>query len=124
MAENHCAGDHCGRCCRGICSGCGSSVSLSDGELEMLLEFAQFSFLPIASGENNNPIYREDNTRSEADYALILLGLERKRLIQINYDIPLLNYEYRNYRDCKGLGSMALTALGQYVIDQIENQGI
>ena len=81
-------------------------------------------FLPVASDEGNNPVYRENNTKSETDYALVLSTMQKKGLIQINYDIPLLNYKYRNYHDCECLGSMALTTLGRYVIDQIENQGI
>ena len=124
MTDNLCTGNHCGRCCGGICSGCGGSVLLSDGELEMLREFAQYPFLPVASDENGDPIYRESNTRSETDYASILSAMQKKGLIQINYDIPLPNYAYRLYHDCKHHGSMALTSLGQCVIDQIENQGI
>ena len=124
MADSHCAGNHCGRCCGGMCSGCSSSVLLSKDELEILEEFAQYSFLPVASDEDNNPVYRENNTKSETDYALVLSTMQKKGLIQINYDIPLLNYKYRNYHDCECFWSMALTTLGRYVIDQIENQGI
>ena len=72
MADSHCAGNHCGRCCGGMCSGCSSSVLLSKDELEILEEFAQYSFLPVASDEDNNPVYRENNTKSETDYALVL----------------------------------------------------
>lgn len=51
MADSHCAGNHCGRFCGGMCSGCSSSVLLSKDELEILEEFAQYSFLPVASDE-------------------------------------------------------------------------
>ena len=120
MSEKYCKGNQCGECCGGVCFESDGSISLSDGELEILMEFAQFSFLPVASDDRNDyPVYRESNIRSEYEYALILSGLQKKGMIHIDYNIPLLNYEYRCYSDCKNHGSMALTLLGQKVIDLI-----
>lgn len=123
MTESICERNHCGRCCGSMCESYSCTVPLSDGETEMLMELAQFSFLPVASDDHGKPVYRESTARSEADYAVILLDMQKRGLIRIDYDIPLSNYEYRLYSDCSHFGSIALTRHGQGVAAQIEIQG-
>ena len=50
MSEKYCKGNHCGECCGGVCFESDGSISLSDGELEILMEFAQFEYALILSG--------------------------------------------------------------------------
>ena len=98
-------------------------VSLPDGEIEMLLDLAQYSFLPVGSNDCGTPVYRECSDRSETDYTAIILGLQKNGLIRMDYDIPFSNYDYRLYSDCSHFGSIALTRHGQGVADQVEIQG-
>ena len=123
MTESICERNHCGRCCGGEYGSCGGVALLSDGEVEILLDLMQYSFLPVASDDHGKPVYRESTARSEADYAVILLDMQKRGLIRIDYDIPLSNYEYRLYSDCSHFGSIALTRHGQGVAAQIEIQG-
>jgi hypothetical protein len=126
-----CAHDHCGACCSGGCSsgcsGCGggSVLTLTQGELTMLGEFAQTPFLPVARKlGSETPVCREVERFPAQELGAILTGLEQKRLIRIDYDLPLSNFDYAAYSDQPIQGSMALTALGQEVLEQIEVQGI
>ena len=90
----------------------------------MLWEFAQFSFLPVAFGTDGMPAYLEADSFSRQEYSRILFLLWQKRIISIDYDIPLSNFDYGAYKEYERHGSMALTAYGQRVADQAEKQGI
>ena len=118
-----CTGRHCGQCCDSLCGSYGNRIPLSDAEIEILLELAQYSFLPVASNDHDTPVFRESSSRSEADYAAALLDMQKKGLIRMDYDIPFSNYDYRLYSDCSHFGSIALTRHGQGVADQVEIQG-
>ncbi len=122
MSELECSHNHCGRCCAGSCSGCLQEIILTKDEIRVLEKFAQVSFLPIASDRNGSPVYLEEDLHTLTDCNAVLIALQRKYLISIDYDIPLSNFDYCRYEEFRGHGSMALTMLGQYVIDQIDEQ--
>lgn len=104
------------------CSGCGGSLSLTSGELQVLETLSQIPFLPICRKiDDATPIYLEDDFFSTAEYSLILQHLEAKRLITLDFDKPLKNAPPSPYPI---QGSMALTARGHSIIDQLERQGI
>ncbi len=80
-------------------------------------EFAACPFLPVAADGNGRPVFLENNLYSKETYADILSTLQMKRVISIDYDVPLQNYDYHLYRNYDEHGSMALTLLGQYILD-------
>jgi len=116
--------NHCGSCggnC-GSCSGCAGSLSLTQPEIDMLLQLAQIPFLPVARrSDDMTPIYLEE---TGADYSLILACLEKKALIDLDYHAPLSGFDYSAYGSYPLHGSMALTQRGQQVVDLLELQGI
>lgn len=117
--------DHCGACCGGGCAGCGSALQLTQGELDLLLHFAELPFLPVARRwDSEVPIYLEDGTQSEKEMSLIIIALQQKRLIRLDYGLPLSGFDYEAYQDYPVRGSMALTARGQQVLEHLEIYGI
>jgi hypothetical protein len=116
--------DHCGACCSGGCTGCGG-LELTQGELDLLWRFAEIPFLPVARRwDSETPIYLEDDARPTEELSLIIQALQQKQLIRLDYDLPLSGFGYAAYHDYPTQGSMALTARGQQVIEQLEIQGI
>ena len=104
------------------CSGCGNTLTLTDGEIRMLQKFAQCPFLPVArNAGDEEPVYLEE---SDAPYSLILACLEKKGLIDIDYHEPLRGFSYETYKGYALHGSMALTARGQSVLDLLDLQGV
>jgi hypothetical protein len=98
---------------------------LTAGELELLRCFAQLPFLPVARRwDREDPVYLEDGARPPEEMASIITALYQKQLIRLDYDLPLTNFAYEAYGDYPVHGSMALTARGQQVIEQLEIQGI
>jgi hypothetical protein len=69
-------------------------------------------------------VYLEDQTRSAEEYGLIVSCLFQKRLIRLDYDLPLVNFDYGAYAPYPHKGSMALTHLGQRVLELLDIQGI
>lgn len=120
-----CCGSKCSSC-SGCCGGgCGGELFLTQTELELLGRFAQIPFLPVGSkGDREEPLYREEDKYTPAEYTQTLLWLKLKGLITIDYDLPLTGFDYANYADCRLKGSMALTAAGQRAIDLLEIQGM
>jgi len=118
----HCSGS-CGGC--GGCSGYGGAMELTRGEIEMLLKLGQIPFLPVARkmGEEN-PVYLEDSERTVEEYSLILLCLEKRGLISLDYDKPLKSFDDAAYAAYPIRGSFALTARGQQVVELLEMQGV
>ncbi|MEY8386912.1 hypothetical protein AALC17_06360 [Oscillospiraceae bacterium 38-13] len=113
----------CEHCNGGGCGGCGScgELALTLPELALLRCLGQTPFLPIAAArDREKPICLEEPEASPA----VLLALAAKGLIRLDYDLPLKNFDYEAYRDIPLHGSMALTAWGQEVLEQIEIQGI
>lgn len=107
----------------GACGSCGGGeLLLTPAELDLLERLAQTPFLPVGKGEY--PVYLEEAARSPSEWGAALLALEQKGLIRLDYDLPLKGFAYKGYEDCPLRGSMALTARGQDVVEQIEIQGI
>lgn len=124
-------GDTCagGGCQSGGCGGCGGcgggrELWLTEGEVELLMRFAQLAFLPIARRwDSEEPVYLEDGAENAPRLAPLFQALAFKGLITIDYDQPLLGFDYGAYGDYPCRGSMALTAQGQQVVELLEVQG-
>ena len=108
------------------CGSCGSrELELTAAEIEMLERFAQYPFLPVAKNASDEfPTYLEETVRSIEEYGIILALLEKKGLISVDYDQPLKNADLSAYTGFASVGSMALTARGQQVLDILQLQGI
>ena len=110
--------------CAGGCGGCARELTLTPAEAEMLQVLAQIPFLPIARKmDDAAPIYLEDDAHTPEEYTLILQCLEKKGLISLDFDQPLKNCDLARYAPYPIVGSMALTARGQSVIELLELQG-
>lgn len=106
------------------CGGCGG-LELTAGELEMLAALGQIPFLPVARrADGEEPVYLEDTAYSREEYAAILMSLQRKGLISLDFDRKLAGFDDAAYAAYPVRGSMALTARGQAVLEQIELQGV
>ena len=106
------------------CGGCGRDLTMTPQEIQVLYKFAQFPFLPVARRTDDaDPVFLEDNDYAPEQYSLILSLLERKGLIRIDFDIPLKNADIGIYAPYPIVGSMALTARGQQVLDLLDLQG-
>ena len=120
-----CGQKHCGACCGGSCSGCGGTLQLTQGEIDLLFCFAQIPFLPVALEEKSGqPVFLEEGEARAAQLSPIISALSQKGLIRLDYDLPLSNFDYRKYRAFPRCGSMALTAAGLQAVEQLEIQGI
>ena len=109
----------CGGNCA-ACSGCARELVLSEGEIAILRELAQYAFLPIArTPADETPIDPENPQRE----SLLLQILEKKGLISLDYDKPLGGVLDAWYAACPIQGSMALTQRGQQVLELLEYQG-
>lgn len=116
--------ESCGGGCCGSCGGCGSSLTVTPGEVHVLTLLAQIPFLPIARRiDDAAPIFLEDSAYPPEEYALILQCLEKKGLVSLDFDQPLKNADLSRYAACPIHGSMALTARGQTVLDLLDLQG-
>lgn len=114
-------------CCGGSCESCGGCVGelvLSQPELDFLNDLAENAFLPVArSAADNKPVYLEDDKQTAEQYSLILVCLEKKGLISIDFDKPLQGADMSAYKAYPIHGSVALTARGQEVLDVLDKQG-
>lgn len=107
------------------CSGCAGALELTEGELHLLRCLGQYPFLPVARKTSDMiPVYLEDDAYNREDYSLILQCLEKKALITIDYDAPLLGTDMGAYAGFPVHGSMALTERGYTVLEILERQGI
>ena len=119
MACKHCSGN-----CA-ACSGCAGTLELTEGELHILQELGQFSFLPVArKADDMTPVYREDTLHPAEEYSLILQCLEKKSLIRMDYDAPLKGADMSAYKSFPVHGSISLTQRGYTVLELLETQGI
>ena len=119
MDCNNCTGS-CGGC-----SGCGTALELTAGEIAFLEELAVFAFLPVARrADDMTPYYVEGDAYSREEYSAILLHLERKKLIDIDYGSPVGSYADPGYEGLRVHGSVALTARGQQVLEQLNIHGV
>lgn len=156
--ESHCGGGCCGGCCGGHCD-TPQAIELSEGEYAFLMGLAEIPFLPLArfvlSSTRSehvrsvalSPVYLTERDAGIEDVRKtggLLLGLEEKGLISLDYDQPLQGCDYADYHNSAAyrrlqaavaegrqqagflfdqaemeLGSIALTALGRHTIEQL-----
>lgn len=119
-------GSCCGSCgsCSASCGSCGGrEMFLSQQEIDILKLLAEVAFLPAA----RRPDTMEPHCREPGfpeDGGPWLEAMERKRLVSIDWDKPLKNFDYSAYTGLRVHGSFALTALGQTVVELLELQGV
>ena len=100
-------------------------MELTLGEIEMLRLLSQIPFLPVARRMGDDtPVYLEDSEKAPEEYSLILQILEQKRLVSLDYDMPLANFSGKTYHAYPVKGSVALTERGQKVLSALEIDGI
>jgi hypothetical protein len=110
--------------CKGSCTGCGAVLELTEGEIVLLEELAVYAFLPVARrADDMTPFYLEGEAYSREEYTAILLHLERKGLIDLDYGAPVGCYDEALYQGLPVHGSMALTARGQQVVEKLSIEG-
>ena len=114
---------HCNGNCE-HCGGCAGELVLSQPELDFLNDLAENAFLPVArSAGDQTPVYLEKSDQTREKYSLILICLEKKGLISIDFDQPLSGADMSAYGGYPIHGSIALTARGQEVLDVLDKQG-
>ena len=103
----------CGGCAGG-CGGCRSHVLLlTEPELRLLRQFAELAFLPAAcTRTDETPVYL-DGSENRAQTSAAILALQIKRLISVDFALPLKGFDYTGYEAWPIRGSMALTAAGR-----------
>ena len=112
--------------CDGSCASCGSCrmLELNMGELAVLEQLRSIPFLPVARrADSKNPVCPEISDSSPEEVSLILLCLEKKGLISIDYDLPLKGFDYSVCPAYPVHGSLALTLRGQQTLDFLEIHG-
>ena len=106
----------------GSCGGCARELLLSPEEMDILQLLGQVAFLPVArKADDMTPICLEC---SGEQASLALQVLEKKSLISIDYDKPLIGASMEAYKGYPVHGSIGLTARGQSVLEMLEIQGI
>ena len=116
----------CGNCsgCSG-CTGCGGALELAPEELRVLRELGEIPFLPIARrADAETPVCLEFPDLNPEESGLILLCLEKRGLISVDYDQPLGGFVYNGYEALPVRGSIALTARGQQVVEVLDVMGL
>ena len=123
----------CGSCASG-CGGCQSPVLLLTEDIgymsraafimdRLLRRFGELAFLPAAcTRTNETPVYLSD-LGGRAEISAAILALQVKRLISVDFALPLQGFDYAGYEDYPVRGSMALTAAGQEALDSLNIQG-
>ncbi len=113
----------CGNCC-GSCGSCHELI-LAEGEIALLRRLGQIPFLPTARRmDDPTPVYLEESRYSPEEYSLFLQCLEKRGLISLDYEKPLLGASYDAYEGLPLRGSIALTGRGQQVLELLDIQGI
>ena len=111
--------------CSGGCGGCAKVLELTQGEVDFLLELAVFAFLPVArKADDMTPHYPEGTEYPQEQYSAILMHLEQKKLISIDYSAPVGNYPASLYAPWPVHGSVALSQRGQEVVESLSITGI
>lgn len=123
--DKNCAS--CGGCSGncGNCGGCGSSLVLMPEEIEVLRVLEQVPFLPVARrADSMDAVCLEEEVGHIENITLILVMLEKKALIDLDYRSELKGFDYGAYGAYPCRGSMALTQRGQTVLELLAVQGI
>lgn len=121
MKPENCQQNHCGRCCAGACEARSGALSLTEPEKAFLAALARFAFLPAAYAPRlDAPVCLELADMETETAVAAISSLRDKRLISVDYDLPLKNFDYRAYAGFERFGSIALTSLGQEALDETE----
>ena len=106
------------------CSGCAHTpreITLTREQARLLTQFAQLPFLPVCQTQQGPILLTEKGTPRDSQFleSLVALGL-----ITLDVGLPLQNYDYAEYapyldQDGTERGSLALTSLGQAVLDAL-----
>ena len=64
-----------------------------------------------------------DGSENRAQTSAAILALQIKRLISVDFALPLKGFDYTGYEAWPIRGSMALTAAGQEALDSLDIQG-
>ncbi len=116
--------EKCGGNC-GSCGGCGVPLELTGEEIGFLEKLGQFSFLPVARKQADmTPVYLEDEVYTPELYSQILLCLEKKGLVSLEYEKPLAGADMGAYQGFPVHGSISLTQRGYGVLELLEIQGV
>ena len=120
MNCKNCSGD-----CSGGCGGCAKVLELTVGEIDFLQELGMYAFLPVArKADDMTPFYPEGSSYTLEEYSAILIHLERKGLISMDYGAPVGHYPAELYGAWSVHGSVALTQRGQEVLETLSITGI
>ena len=93
--------------------------------VDFLQELAMYAFLPVArKADDITPFYPEGTEHPLEVYSAILMHLERKGLVNIDYSAPIGNYPAELYAAWPVHGSVALTQKGQEVVETLSINGI
>ena len=96
---------------------------LTELEMQLLRQFGELAFLPVAcTRTSETPVYLT-KLDSRAAVSAAILALQIKRLISVDFALPLQGFDYAGYEEYPIRGSMALTAAGQEALDSLEIQG-
>ena len=91
--------------------------------LRLLRQFAELAFLPAAcTRTDETPVYL-DGSENRAQTSAAILALQIKRLVSVDFALPLKGFDYTGYEAWPIRGSMALTAAGQEALDSLDIQG-
>ena len=121
MKPENCQQNHCGRCCAGGCEARPGRLFLTEPERAFLAALARFAFLPVAYAPRlDAPVCLELESMEPEAAAAALSSLRVRRLVSVDYDLPLKNFDYRAYAEFERFGSIALTCLGQQALDDTE----
>lgn len=113
----------CGGCC-GNCSSCGA-IELAQEEIDILRQLGQIPFLPVVRRADTMEPHCFENRECDPErYNLALQCLEKRGLISIDYDQPLMGGYGTQYDPYPVKGSFALTARGQQIVELLDIQGI
>ena len=108
--------------CKSGCSGCpgAGSLELTQPEVEFLRLLGQVVFLPIARRMGDEmPVCLENGLPDAAQTSRVLLMLERKALVSLDYREPLKGAAYERYAAYPVQGSVGIR-----VLEVLEYQGI
>ncbi len=113
--------------CDGKCSGCAGCrgvLTLSREEIGFLEKLGQIPFLPVArTAADPNPVYLEEGAEKAEEYRPVLLLLEKKGLVDADFDAPLKGFVPPAGTGYALWGSIGLTARGQQVLELLGVQG-
>lgn len=73
--------------------------------------------------ENGRNAVYLDGSENRAQTSAAILALQIKRLISVDFALPLKGFDYAGYEPWPIHGSMALTAAGQEALDSLDIQG-